>query len=179
MTSASLDCEHLTVHTSLTVRLRHTGGLAGAGSLLIVYPLDFARTRLAAELGKSSGVLDPLQIMTPGPGVHICDCVCVCCRRSGRCWLPADRVPPGLRAYTPGRRRGQGQGRPRVHRPHRLPGQGLPHRGCRRAVPGLRRVRAGDTFTLPVGCLLQRCLADRTSIFCLCLGSGWGRSVQV
>lgn len=27
------------------------GGLAGAGSLLIVYPLDFARTRLAADLG--------------------------------------------------------------------------------------------------------------------------------
>jgi hypothetical protein len=25
--------------------------LAGAGSLLIVYPLDFARTRLAADLG--------------------------------------------------------------------------------------------------------------------------------
>ena len=29
------------------------GGLAGAGSLLIVYPLDFARTRLAADVGKS------------------------------------------------------------------------------------------------------------------------------
>jgi len=29
-----------------------SGGLAGAGSLLIVYPLDFARTRLAADLGK-------------------------------------------------------------------------------------------------------------------------------
>jgi solute carrier family 25 (adenine nucleotide translocator) protein 4/5/6/31 len=28
-----------------------SGGLAGAGSLLIVYPLDFARTRLAADLG--------------------------------------------------------------------------------------------------------------------------------
>lgn len=28
------------------------GGLAGAGSLLIVYPLDFARTRLAADVGK-------------------------------------------------------------------------------------------------------------------------------
>jgi Mitochondrial carrier protein len=27
------------------------GGLAGAGSLLIVYPLDFARTRLAADVG--------------------------------------------------------------------------------------------------------------------------------
>jgi hypothetical protein len=29
------------------------GGLAGAGSLLIVYPLDFARTRLAADLGRA------------------------------------------------------------------------------------------------------------------------------
>lgn len=29
-----------------------TGGAAGAGSLLIVYPLDFARTRLGADLGK-------------------------------------------------------------------------------------------------------------------------------
>lgn len=29
-----------------------SGGLAGAGSLLIVYPLDFARTRLAADVGK-------------------------------------------------------------------------------------------------------------------------------
>jgi solute carrier family 25 (adenine nucleotide translocator) protein 4/5/6/31 len=28
-----------------------SGGLAGAGSLLIVYPLDFARTRLAADVG--------------------------------------------------------------------------------------------------------------------------------
>lgn len=30
------------------------GGLAGACSLLIVYPLDFARTRLAADVGKGS-----------------------------------------------------------------------------------------------------------------------------
>jgi len=29
-----------------------SGGLAGASSLLIVYPLDFARTRLAADVGK-------------------------------------------------------------------------------------------------------------------------------
>merc|ERR1712147_460728 len=28
-----------------------SGGLAGAGSLLIVYPLDFARTRLASDVG--------------------------------------------------------------------------------------------------------------------------------
>ena len=32
----------------------HAGGLAGAGSLLIVYPLDFARTRLAADVGKNT-----------------------------------------------------------------------------------------------------------------------------
>jgi solute carrier family 25 (adenine nucleotide translocator) protein 4/5/6/31 len=42
------------------------GGLAGAGSLLIVYPLDFARTRLAADLGKTgarefTGLLDCLR----------------------------------------------------------------------------------------------------------------------
>lgn len=30
-----------------------SGGLAGAGSLLIVYPLDFARTRLAAGVNQS------------------------------------------------------------------------------------------------------------------------------
>lgn len=29
-----------------------SGGAAGASSLLFVYPLDFARTRLAADLGK-------------------------------------------------------------------------------------------------------------------------------
>eukprot|EP00960_Hanusia_phi_P054143 762556-Hanusia_phi.AAC.5 len=32
-----------------------SGGLAGAASLLIVYPLDFARTRLGADVGKGSG----------------------------------------------------------------------------------------------------------------------------
>ncbi|PSC67868.1 ADP,ATP carrier [Micractinium conductrix] len=32
-----------------------SGGLAGAGSLLIVYPLDFARTRLAADVGSGKG----------------------------------------------------------------------------------------------------------------------------
>jgi solute carrier family 25 (adenine nucleotide translocator) protein 4/5/6/31 len=31
-----------------------SGGLAGAGSLVIVYPLDFARTRLAADVGKGT-----------------------------------------------------------------------------------------------------------------------------
>lgn len=32
-----------------------SGGLAGASSLLIVYPLDFARTRLGADIGKGEG----------------------------------------------------------------------------------------------------------------------------
>jgi len=42
-----------------------SGGLAGASSLLIVYPLDFARTRLGADVGKGadrefSGLVDCL-----------------------------------------------------------------------------------------------------------------------
>ena len=31
-----------------------SGGAAGATSLLIVYPLDFGRTRLAADIGKKA-----------------------------------------------------------------------------------------------------------------------------
>jgi solute carrier family 25 (adenine nucleotide translocator) protein 4/5/6/31 len=31
-----------------------SGGAAGACSLLFVYPLDFARTRLAADVGKGT-----------------------------------------------------------------------------------------------------------------------------
>jgi solute carrier family 25 (mitochondrial adenine nucleotide translocator), member 4/5/6/31 len=43
-----------------------SGGLAGASSLLIVYPLDFARTRLAADVGKGAsreftGLIDCLR----------------------------------------------------------------------------------------------------------------------
>ena len=44
-----------------------SGCSAGAGSLLIVYPLDFARTRLAADLGKGgkdrefTGLIDCLR----------------------------------------------------------------------------------------------------------------------
>lgn len=41
-----------------------SGGLAGAGSLLIVYPLDYARTRLASDVGQTgrdfNGLLDCL-----------------------------------------------------------------------------------------------------------------------
>lgn len=49
-----------------------SGGLAGACSLLIVYPLDFARTRLAADVGKGSsreftGLVDCLRkVVTRG-----------------------------------------------------------------------------------------------------------------
>lgn len=31
-----------------------SGGLAGAGSLTIVYPLDYARTRLASDVGSGN-----------------------------------------------------------------------------------------------------------------------------
>jgi len=46
-----------------------SGGAAGASSLLIVYPLDFARTRLAADLGKGNerqfnGLVDCLKKIT-------------------------------------------------------------------------------------------------------------------
>jgi solute carrier family 25 (adenine nucleotide translocator) protein 4/5/6/31 len=51
-----------------------SGGLAGASSLLIVYPLDFARTRLAADVGKNNdreftGLIDCLSktIKKSGP----------------------------------------------------------------------------------------------------------------
>lgn len=51
-----------------------SGGLAGAGSLCIVYPLDYARTRLASDVGTGkrefSGLLDCLKktASTPGKG---------------------------------------------------------------------------------------------------------------
>ncbi len=32
-----------------------SGGLAGSFSLIFVYPLDFARTRLGADVGKAAG----------------------------------------------------------------------------------------------------------------------------
>jgi len=31
-----------------------SGGAAGATSLMVVYPLDFSRTRLAADMGKGA-----------------------------------------------------------------------------------------------------------------------------
>lgn len=47
-----------------------SGGLAGAGSLTIVYPLDYARTRLASDVGKErvfNGLADCLQKTARGP----------------------------------------------------------------------------------------------------------------
>jgi solute carrier family 25 (adenine nucleotide translocator) protein 4/5/6/31 len=48
-----------------------SGGLAGAGSLCIVYPLDYARTRLASDVGKGkrdfNGLWDCLKKTSTGP----------------------------------------------------------------------------------------------------------------
>jgi len=48
------------------------GGLAGAGSLCIVYPLDYARTRLASDVGSGkkafNGLADCLMKTASGPG---------------------------------------------------------------------------------------------------------------
>lgn len=48
-----------------------SGGLAGAGSLTIVYPLDYARTRLASDVGSAkpqfNGLLDCLSKTAAGP----------------------------------------------------------------------------------------------------------------
>ena len=49
-----------------------SGGLAGAGSLTIVYPLDYARTRLASDVGGGAktfnGLGDCLVKTAKGPG---------------------------------------------------------------------------------------------------------------
>jgi len=49
-----------------------SGGLAGAGSLTIVYPLDYARTRLASDVGSGnpqfSGLMDCLSKTISGGG---------------------------------------------------------------------------------------------------------------
>jgi solute carrier family 25 (mitochondrial adenine nucleotide translocator), member 4/5/6/31 len=50
-----------------------SGGLAGAGSLLIVYPLDYARTRLASDVGvgkqQFSGLIDCLTKTVKSSGI--------------------------------------------------------------------------------------------------------------
>jgi solute carrier family 25 (adenine nucleotide translocator) protein 4/5/6/31 len=49
-----------------------SGGLAGAGALTIVYPLDYARTRLASDVGggkkQFNGLIDCLSKTARGPG---------------------------------------------------------------------------------------------------------------
>jgi len=49
-----------------------SGGLAAAGSLTIVYPLDYARTRLASDVGSGkktfSGLFDCISKTAAGPG---------------------------------------------------------------------------------------------------------------
>merc|ERR1719305_2267923 len=49
-----------------------SGGLAAAGSLCIVYPLDYARTRLASDVGSGkktfNGLADCLKKTASGPG---------------------------------------------------------------------------------------------------------------
>lgn len=44
-----------TQRTSYFLRSLLSGGLAGSFSLIFVYPLDFARTRLGADIGKAAG----------------------------------------------------------------------------------------------------------------------------
>lgn len=50
-----------------------SGGLAGAGSLMIVYPLDYARTRLASDVGTGkqqfNGLLDCLSKTVKSSGI--------------------------------------------------------------------------------------------------------------
>merc|ERR1712007_114852 len=49
-----------------------SGGMAGAASLTIVYPLDYARTRLASDVGSGkaqfNGLVDCLKKTATGPG---------------------------------------------------------------------------------------------------------------
>jgi len=50
-----------------------SGGIAGAGSLMIVYPLDYARTRLASDVGTGkqqfSGLIDCLKKTVQSSGI--------------------------------------------------------------------------------------------------------------
>merc|ERR1712125_312096 len=50
-----------------------SGGLAGAGSLMIVYPLDYARTRLASDVGgkerQFNGLVDCLKKTVQAGGI--------------------------------------------------------------------------------------------------------------
>merc|ERR1712080_526436 len=57
-----------------------SGGLAAAGSLTIVYPLDYARTRLASDVGSGKNSRWTRRLSCP---VHW-----VWRFRGGHCWLP-------------------------------------------------------------------------------------------
>ena len=66
-----------------------SGGAAGATSLLVVYPLDFARTRLAVDVGKGSNreftgtvdaILEDRQILWLGSWWSVQRLRCVLCR---------------------------------------------------------------------------------------------------
>ena len=69
-----------------------SGGLAGAGSLLIVYPLDFARTRLVRPARPPACV--PLGSAAAGAGAA----------RAGRAWVGAPGCAGPLRTCRPGLR---------------------------------------------------------------------------
>jgi solute carrier family 25 (adenine nucleotide translocator) protein 4/5/6/31 len=45
----------VTDRTQYFLRSLLSGGIAGSFSLIFVYPLDFARTRLGADIGKAAG----------------------------------------------------------------------------------------------------------------------------
>ena len=49
-----------------------SGGMAGAGSLMLVYPLDYARTRLASDIGAGKQIFHGLR-----------DCISKTARKSG------------------------------------------------------------------------------------------------
>ena len=67
-----------------------SGGLAGAGSLTIVYPLDYARTRLAADVGHDKG--SPTVKRANGKGTNrefdgLADCIRQTVAKNGFCAL--------------------------------------------------------------------------------------------
>ncbi len=72
-TAQSLQIARSGTFTEMKLGLFSSGGLAGAGSLLIVYPLDFARTRLAADVGSGgtrefTGLIDCIKKTTARGG---------------------------------------------------------------------------------------------------------------
>merc|ERR1711959_787701 len=53
-----------------------SGGLAGAGSLCIVYPLDYARTRLASDVGSGKRAFNGLTASSRLPRAPRASCPC-------------------------------------------------------------------------------------------------------